>query len=70
MGKHLCWSLFLIKLRTVGLQLYQKGTPAQVIFAKYFQNSTKSHAQNAEHEDLYIHVQSHSLGGDLYMECS
>ena len=29
-GKHLCWSLFLIKLQTSGLQLYQKEIPTQV----------------------------------------
>ena len=28
-GKHLCWSLFFIKLQTLGLQLYQKGSPTQ-----------------------------------------
>ena len=31
-GKHLCWSLFSIKLR---LQLYQKETSTQVFSCKY-----------------------------------
>ena len=29
-GKHLCWSLFLIKFRVEGLKLYEKETPTQV----------------------------------------
>ena len=32
-GKHLCWSLFLIKLQ--GLQLYLKDTPTQVFSCEY-----------------------------------
>ena len=38
-GKHLCWSLFLIKLQALGLQLYKKETPTKAIscikFAKF-----------------------------------
>ena len=33
--KHMCWSVFLIKLQAWGLQLYQKETPAQV-FSREF----------------------------------
>ena len=34
-GKHLCWSLCLVKLQSSGLPLYQKKTPVQVVFSKY-----------------------------------
>ena len=37
--KHLCWSLFYIKLQTLrlqGLQLYEKQTPTQTFSCEYF----------------------------------
>ena len=34
-GKHLCWSLCLVKLQSSGLPLYQKKTPVQVFSSKY-----------------------------------
>ena len=34
-GKHLCWNLFLIKLQSWRLQLYQKETPIQVFLWEY-----------------------------------
>ena len=34
-GKHLCWSLFLIKLQA--LQLYFKTSPTQVFFCKFWE---------------------------------
>ena len=33
--KHLCWSLFLIKLEASGLQIYQTETPTQVFPCDY-----------------------------------
>ena len=41
-GKHLCWSLFLINFRPLGLQLYLKEAPRQVFSCEYceiFKNS-------------------------------
>ena len=38
-GKHLCWSLFLIKLQQLQLQLYQKETSIQVFFSEIFKNT-------------------------------
>ena len=30
-GKHLCWSIFIIKLQAFNLQVFKKETPAQVL---------------------------------------
>ena len=41
-GKHLCWRLFLIKLKTLAWQLHQKDTPTQVFtfeYSKIFQST-------------------------------
>ena len=37
-GKHLCWSLFLIKLHAFRLQLYSKKTPAQAFSSEIRNN--------------------------------
>ena len=34
-GKHLCWSLFLIKWQARDLQIYQKETPTRVFCCEY-----------------------------------
>ena len=34
---HLCWSLFLKKLKAWGMQLYLKETPAQVLFCEFYE---------------------------------
>ena len=35
LGKHLCWILFLRKLRASGLQLYEREAPTQVFSCDY-----------------------------------
>ena len=42
-GKHLCWSLFLIKLQAQAPQLYQKETPTQVFSCEYYEISKSSY---------------------------
>ena len=46
-GNHLCWTHFLIKLQTVGLQFYSKVTPAQVFSCEFWEilkkNFSKEH---------------------------
>ena len=34
-GKRMCWSPFLIKLQALGLELYYKETPTQLVFFKF-----------------------------------
>ena len=41
-GKHLCWSLFLMTLQVLSSQIYQKETPIQVLscgICKFFKNT-------------------------------
>ena len=44
--KHLCWSLFLIKLPP-GLQLYKKETLTQVFSCEYYETCFEEHLQTA-----------------------
>ena len=45
-GRHLCWSLFLIKLPP-GLQLYKKETLTQVFSCEYYETCFEEHLQTA-----------------------
>ena len=42
-GKHLCWSLFLIKLQALGLQLHYKETSTHVFSCEIYEISENAY---------------------------
>ena len=42
-GKHLCWSLFLMKLQSKGQQLYYKDTPTQMFSCEICETLKKTY---------------------------
>ena len=54
-GKHLCWSLFSIKLHTVSLQVFKKETSTQALFCEVCETLKKSYFEE--------HLQMTASGG-------